>query len=97
MSESEHSYGPLTFAKLNEMISTWRSLMTPMPQEIRITRARLERIVADTPLDPPVDPVAIKPPCWLFGIPVTIVERIEDTTLYQEQQIRAAEARWRAT
>lgn len=95
MSENGPSYGSLTFAELNEMISKWRSIMTPIPHEIRITREQLERIVADTPLDPPVNPADIKPPYWLLGIPVTIVDRIEDTTLYQEQQIRAAEANWR--
>ena len=73
-------------------IGRWRKNLTPMPDELRVTRQQWEEIW--NAVLPPADPPPVSQRIALFGIPGVVVERVEDSTLYQEQQICAAEANW---
>lgn len=79
--------------QLVDAIGQWRKNLTPMPDELRVTQQQWEEIW--NAMMPPEEPPPIGQRVGLFGIPGVIVERDEDSTLYQEERIRAAEAHWR--
>lgn len=70
------------FQRLIEMINRWRSHLTPAPEELRFTWSQLERLQLEV-LGAAV-PSEAGSEIIVFGVPVTIVERDEDTTFHQE-------------
>lgn len=77
-----------------EMTSRWQRHLTPMPEELRLTAQQMGQIQTEVTKSMPFVGPPFAERIILFGIPVTIVERDEDSTFYQEQYIRAINESW---
>jgi hypothetical protein len=81
------------YAQLVEAVTRWRSDLTPMPDEIRISQQQWAEMW--NAVMPPAEPPEVGERGAVFGIPAVIVEHDEDSTLYQERSIRVLEKRLR--
>lgn len=81
------------YVQLVETVGRWRSDLTPMPDEIRISQGQWTEIW--NAVMPPAEPPEVGERGAVFGIPAVIVEHDEDSTLYQERSIRVLEEQLR--